>query len=112
MSSNLQLAIQNPKSTTAQRGFVPRGFRRVLFLLIIVTAIALSFAGARWPAANAAPETPESHRLRFVELFAAPIAVIPMRPTAMTFVVDTTNDTLLTGACAAATPGQCSLRRS
>ena len=60
MSSDLQFAIQNPKSTTAQRSFVPRGFRRVLFLSMVVAAIALSFAGAQWPAAKAAPETPDT----------------------------------------------------
>ena len=109
MSSDLQFAIQNRKSATAQRGFAPSGFRIVLFLLIVMASRALFLAGAQWPAATAAPEF---HRLKLVELVAGPLKLSPMAPTSMTFVVNTTNDTLLAGACAAATPGQCSLREA
>lgn len=112
MSVDLQFKIQDPKSTTAQRGFVPRRFSRVLLLFMVVAAMALSFGGVQWRAAKAAPKTPESQGLRFVELFADPLAVSPMAPAVMTFAVNTTNDTLLAGACAAAIPGQCSLREA
>jgi CSLREA domain-containing protein len=85
MHSNPKFQIPNPKSTISQRSFVPKGFSRLLLPLIVFVALALSFAGAQWQVAKAA---------------------------AMTFVVNTTNDTLLAGACAAATPGQCSLREA
>lgn len=110
MSANQQSAIKNPRSKSAQRSFVPRSSSRMLLPLMVVAAMALSFVGVQRPAA--APEIRESNRVRFDGLFARPLSVGPMVPAAMTFVVNTTNDTLLAGACAAATAGQCSLREA
>ena len=74
----------------------------ILFLLLFVVAVAVVFTRAK--VSRADPAAPAERYVR-PEPGSAALS-------ATTFVVNTTNDTLLAGACAAATPGQCSLREA